>query len=123
MGKTQTLGRAKIYMDSLQLDTEEGATLQMGGIKNNERKTSYTVGYCQTMTPAKVTCNVQLRPGMSLRDFQEAAEIEITFTSDTGQQYIIRNAFQSGDVGTKDGTDGGSVPLEFTGSAAEEVLN
>jgi hypothetical protein len=118
----QILGRAKIRVNDAFYDSEPGALLEVGGTKNNTRMTSHSVKYNQSLIPARVTCSVPLSEGTSLRALQEIADAEIHFEADTGQTFIIRNAFQVLAVAVSDGEQGGMVALEFNGSPAEEML-
>lgn len=116
------LGRAEIRVDDRLFDSEPGALLAPGGLKNNPRMTSNGVRYNQTLIPARVTCMVPLGVGESLTALQNITGAEIHFKSDTGQTWIIRNAFQINEVTLSDGDQGGFVSLEFNGQAAEEML-
>lgn len=115
------LGQAEIRINGQYYDTKEGATLTVGGKKNTAQQVGLGTYYTQTSAPAKLECEVPHSEGMSLRALQEATEALVTFTADTGQTYILRNAFQTGDVSVKDGADGGLVALVFESAAAEEM--
>lgn len=116
------LGRAEIRVNDRLFDSEPGALLAVGGMKNNPRMTSHGVRYNQTLIPARVTCSVAVGPGESLKDLQSITDAEIHFKADTGQTWIIRGAFQISEVTLSDGDQGGFAALEFNGQPAEEMI-
>lgn len=122
MTQQQILGRAEIRVDDRLFDSEPGALLAPGGMKNNPRMTSNGVRYNQTLIPARVTCSVPVGPGENLKDLQSIVGAEIHFKSDTGQTYIIRQAFQINEVTISDGDQGGFVALEFNGQPADVMI-
>lgn len=117
----KTLGRASIRIDSKIVDSEPGAELVVGGIKNNSRQTTSKHYYNQTMIPSRITCRVPFTADVSLRDLQSLAEVDVTFTSDTGQIYMIRDAVQTSEIAVTDGDAGGFASLVFEGDPAEEI--
>lgn len=119
---SKLIGRATIRLNGKFVDTQEGAQLTPGGIKNNERMGTHNFHYNESLMPAILTCSVPVSAGVSITELQRMADAEITFEADTGQSYIIRNACQTGDVSLQDGAQGGFLALEFKGSPAEEVL-
>lgn len=118
----KTLGRATIRVNGQVFDSEPGASLLVGGLKNNARQTTETFYYNQTKIPSRLSCRVPVTADVSLRALQEITDAEITFEGDTGQTYIVRNAVQTGDVEVADGSDGGFAALVFEGDPAEEML-
>lgn len=115
-------GRATIYINGQALDTDPGATLRVGGYKNNDRSTDQRFHYNQSFTPSQVVCKVPVSRDASLRYLQELADVEIQFLSDTGKRFIITDAAQTGDVELAGGADGGKVELTFNGQPAEEMI-
>jgi Phage tail tube protein len=115
-------GRATIRINGQVYETDDDATLQPGGLKNNERMTGDKFFYNQTNIPSKLTCKLPVTREVSLRELQEINEAEITFASDNGRTWIIRNAAQTGDVQVQGGADNGKVELTFHGEPAEEMM-
>lgn len=115
-------GRATIYVNGQVFDTDPGATLRVGGLKNNDRSTDQRFHYNQSFIPAQVVCKVPVSVATSLRSLQELAEAEIQFLSDTGRRYVITEAAQTGEVELAGGADGGKVELTFNGQPAEEMI-
>lgn len=116
-------GRATIRVNGQFYDTEPGAELVLGGIKNTARPTTHGVGYSQSYTPSRLTCRVPYKADMTLRDLQEMTEAEVTLITDTGQTFVMKDAFQTGDVTITDGDSGGFAALVFEAAAAEEILD
>jgi len=115
-------GQATIRINGQVYESEDGASLTPGGLKNNPRMTGQKFYYNQTYIPAVVTMTTPVLGTTSLRDLQEIAQAEITFASDNGRIWIIRNAAQTGDVNMSGGADGGKVQLTFEGEPAEEMI-
>ncbi|MBI1214553.1 MAG: hypothetical protein GC185_01885 [Alphaproteobacteria bacterium] len=116
------VGRATIRVNGEFFDTMAGAKLIPGGKQNTSRPTSHGYRYTQTYLPSMLTCSVAVGAGQSVKDLQSISGAEITFTADTGQTWIIRNAAQTAQVGVADGPDGGTADLQFEGDAAEEDI-
>lgn len=123
MSNRKIFGRATLHVDGQFYDTQPGAILEPGGITNVSREFTHSVKYSQRLSAARVTCSVPVTSETSITQLKGLTEVEIHFTSDAGRTYIIRNAVQTGAVGTGDGDSGGVAPLEFSGDPAEEVVN
>jgi hypothetical protein len=118
---SQIHGQATIRMNGTVLESEDTASLIVGGLKNNGRMVGRKFVHNQTMVAARVKCKVAVGAGTSLRDLQEISGAEIIFESDTGRTWIIRDAAQSAELELSGGAEGGTVELEFTGNPAEEM--
>lgn len=116
-------GRATIRFNGQVFETDDDATLQVGGLKNNDRTTGNKFYYNQSFIPSTVTCKIPVTKDVSIKQFQEMNEAELQFASDTGRVYIIRNAAQTGDVQLQGGSDNGKIELTFNGEPAEEMLS
>jgi len=92
----QFLGRATIRANGQVIETAKGASLDVGGTKRNPVTVGRVVGWAEESVPAMVEC-------------------------DTGQRYVINDAFLTDTPTMKDG-EGGNITLKFSGPSAEEVL-
>ncbi len=119
---SKILGRAEFRIDGQYYDTSEGAKLTVGGQKNTAQAVGTRVYHTETLMPAKVECQVPHTAEVSMRAFQNATGVTVTFRADTGQTYIIRDAVQTGDVAASDGAQGGLIDLVFEGQPAEEMV-
>ncbi|MCC6581967.1 MAG: phage tail tube protein, partial [Phycisphaeraceae bacterium] len=72
----QILGRATIRIDSQVFDTEPGATIRPGGIKNTSRQMTDKHYFSQSEISARLTCKVPVSPETSLRQLQEITGAE-----------------------------------------------
>lgn len=114
-------GRATIRINGQVYESEDDAGLAPGGLKNSPRMIGEKSYYSQTKVASKVTCKVPVPSGVDIRSLQEMADVEIMFTSDNGDTYLVRSASQSGDVELKGGDNGGTVELTFEGEPAELI--
>ena len=114
-------GQASIRFNGQIYETEDDATLVVGGKKNNGRMIGQKFNYNQTVIPSQVTCRIPVGPQLSLKELQSFTDVEIIFESDMGKTWIIRDAVQQGEIALQGGEGNGTVELEFTGPPAEEV--
>ncbi len=117
----QKMGRAFIKMDGSMLETLPGATLKIGGFARNTVVGSNAVlGYSESPEAAELECQISLGAGIALEDFRQAKAVTITFEADTGQTYIMSEAWLTESPSITQGDDG-PVDLKFASKPAEEV--
>jgi hypothetical protein len=116
----QFLGRATIRANGQIIETAKGASLDLGGTRRNPITSGRLVGYAEETVPAMVECETALRPGMSLETFRNLTGATIIFECDTGQRWVIADAFTTDPPTLRDG-EGGQVALKFAGPGAEEI--
>lgn len=114
-------GRATITFNGQVYETEDGATLTLGGIKNNDRTTGEKFFFNQSYFASTLVCRIPKTKGLSLRTFQGMNEATIVIQSDTGDTWIMRDAAQTGEISIAGGADGGKFDVTFNGSAVEEM--
>tara|TARA_R110000868_G_scaffold225568_2_gene477801 strand:- start:15490 stop:15849 length:360 start_codon:yes stop_codon:yes gene_type:complete len=117
---TQFLGRAEIFANGEKIETMPGATLDVGGVKNNTVIVGGTVGRSEELVPAAITCTTMLGVGQSLEILRNLKDATVIFKCDTGQSYVSRNAFRTDTTTLKDG-GGGEVTISINGDPAEEL--
>jgi hypothetical protein len=115
------LGRATIRAAGAVIETAKGASLDIGGVKRNTVVVGRLVGHAEETAPSMVECETALGPGMSLDALRNLAGVTVVFECDTGQRYVINDAFLVDPPKMKDG-EGGNVALNFSGPPAEETL-
>ncbi|MCE7510258.1 phage tail tube protein [Alloalcanivorax xenomutans] len=114
------LGRAWIEKDGQVLRTNEGATLELGGIASETKVgNNIVLGHTESIVPGAVECQVSLAEGDRVSDFRGSGLV-ISFRADTGQRFIVRDAVLMNPPQMTDG-DGGAIPLRYEGQPAEEV--
>lgn len=117
----QRLGKAFIKVDGDLLESMPGAKIDIGGNKRDPVVGSHTVyGYAEQVQPARVEVEISVGPNTSLAKLRDITDATITFECDTGQVYIVRNAWLSETLTVTEG-EGGKVPLVFVGPPAEEM--
>lgn len=116
----QVLGRAFIKAGGELLRTESGAKIDLGGIVRTAVMGAAGVhGYAEKIKEATLECEVVLAAGDSLEKFRKMTDITVTFECDSGQVYVIRNAWCQDPPVITEG-EGGKIPLKFIGPQAEE---
>jgi len=115
---TQYFGRAKITADGLLLDTEKGAKLDLGGAVRKERAGSHRVGYSEELKPAAVECEIGLTKDTPIEKLRNLTGATVQFQCDTGQVFMIRNAFNAEPFALTEG-EGGKVKLRLVGDPSE----
>lgn len=118
----QRLGRAFIKWDGKLLETLPGAKIDIGGVDRDTVTGSNAVlGYSEKTKPATLECEISLGTQTRLADFAAITNATITFECDTGQHYVMRNAWLTESPNATEG-DGGKVPLKFASTPAQEVI-
>ena len=112
------VGRIWIKTNGNLLRSNEGAQIDLGGAVRESVSGSHTVhGFHETIRPGKVECEVSVTAGDNPEDFRDITDATLTCELDTGQTYIIRDAFLTEPPVIKEG--GGQVALVFEGQPAE----
>lgn len=114
----QVTGIVTVKIDGLITRSKEGAVLNLGGkertaIISNGR----VVGFAEKGVPAMVTFTLAHVGGDDLVGLQNKVDATIEFETDTGDTYIVRNAFATKPFELTGGE--GDVACEFAGPAAE----
>ncbi|VWX62596.1 phage tail tube protein [Sphingorhabdus sp. 109] len=116
----QVFGQATIKADGILLDTDKGATLDVGGTGRESVEGDYNAGGFQESTkPSKLDCTVFVKPGTSVTALASIDNATITLTADTGQTWMIRGAYCS-EPPVINQSDG-KATLSFMGPPAEEL--
>jgi hypothetical protein len=116
----QVLGRAAIKYDGNLLLTDKGAKLNIGGVERKTVKGDQVHGYAEGVMEPFVECNISVTPGMSLVALGNIKNSTVTFEADTGQTWILRNAW-SEKPPEATAEEGGKVPVRFVGMSCAEM--
>lgn len=116
----QYLGRAKIRFDGKELETMPGASINLGGPEKKPVVKQYGVGFSESNAPGSVTATVPISEATPIEEIRQISDATITYTTDVGKKWLIRNAFAEGVIEIKAG-DGGEAQIKLTGDPAEEV--
>jgi len=120
---TQVLGIVDIVWRGRQLSVEKGAKFRLGGIKNNAVTYGRKVGRAQEYQGSEVTATINLEKGQRWGNLWDPTEGELQIVCDTGQTFVIGDAFLTDDIPEITGGEGGKIELKWAGSSAEEILS
>jgi len=114
----QVVGRATISLGAIGVvPTEHGATLNPGGVKRNPKASDNGRTYfsAETASP-ELSCKVMATVGMNslLLNFEGAT---VVFEADTGQKYMLINAFTTDPVPLD--TSAGTYDLKLSAESCE----
>lgn len=114
------LGRATITVDGIVLESKPGASIDIGGDKRTPvTLDSGKVGFSAEPMPSQVDCEIVMDKDTRLAAMRDWDDVTIGFACDTGQRYVIANAF-SINPPKATAKDGGAIALTFNGPPAEE---
>jgi hypothetical protein len=113
------LGVAKIKIDGELLESLPGAKIDLGGKERTAVTGSFSLhGFAEKIKPAQVECEISLGPKTDLKKLSDIVGATIQFECDTGQTYVVNNAFNTVTAVVTEG-EGGKIPLVFQGDPAE----
>lgn len=116
----QKFGKAKVRFNGIELSTQPGATLDIGGFQRETVMGSHAVaGFTEKPKQSRLECTVIIGRGTSAKDLN-VDDISYTFEGDTGQIWSVPNAWSVDTITVDSGSGTARVTLE--GPAAEEVL-
>jgi len=119
---TQVLGIVDIVWRGRNIPVEKGAKFRLGGIKNTAVTYGRKVGRSQEYQGSEVTATSNLEAGQRWGNTWDPGEGELQILCDTGQTYVIGDAFLEGDIPEITGGEGGKFELKWAGSSPEEIL-
>ena len=119
----QTLGIIDIVWRGRRLAVERGASLKLGGVKNNAVITGRQVHRAGEMEASEITATIPLMRGQRILDvYGDGREGELQCICDTGQTYVFADAFLSNRP-EMTGGEGGKIELTWMAGEGEELLN
>lgn len=117
---TQVTGKAIIRVDGNELRTLDGATLNPGGVNREAMKGGGKVhGYKEEDMEPTVECSVAHTKDLSLKELGAITDATVMFETDTGKQFILRNAWVSEPPGLD--ANSGGVSLRFAAISCDEA--
>ncbi len=119
---TQVLGIVDIVWKGTNIPVEKGGKFRIGGIKNTAVTYGRKVGRAQEYQGSEVSVTTNLEKGQSLTALLNPGEGELQVRCDTGQTYVLYDAFLEGDLPEVTGGEGGKIPLKWAGGTPEEIL-
>lgn len=117
----QRLGKAFVKSNGSLFESLPGAKIDIGGVTRNPVVGSNSVhGYAEQVKEATVECEISFGPDTRLVEIAAMSDVTINFECDTGQVYVVRNAWLVEPPVLTEG-EGGKVPLKFAGPPADET--
>jgi hypothetical protein len=114
----QVTGRVFITVGGKRLASKEGATLKFGDVKREPvLADSGVVGYSESLTAPEVDCTISHTGETSLKELQGITDATLSFDTDSGRSYVLRNAWCAGALELSKG----EVKLNFSGIKCEEA--
>ena len=90
----QVTGKVYVTIGGQRLRSKEGAKLNMGGIEREAAISDSGVdGYMEKFSVAQVDCTIHLTADISLRELQNFRDNTLTFETDTGRIYTLKDAW------------------------------
>jgi len=116
----QCTGKAIIRVNGRELRSLDDSTLDPGGVKRDPVVGSGKVhGFKEETVPPQLECKVAHKADTDLVELGKIVDATIIFESDTGDTYILRDAFilEPAKLSAKDGT----VELKFSGISCSRM--
>ena len=114
----QITGKAKIRVDGNVLRTENGASLNPGGVNRNPEAHGGSTYYSEEDVPPMLECSVLMTSDIDIIYLSDITGATVMFEADTGQNYVLRDAFTTEPV-PHDAA--GKAPLKMSGTAVEKI--
>lgn len=116
----QVVGQVKVTVDGTTYATSKEATLEIGGPSREAVNGDHEAGaFTESTNPAKLTASLLYKKGVSLAALRSLDNATVVLTTDTGIQWIVRNAYTADVISF--GQDG-KASVVMQGPPAEEVL-
>lgn len=114
------LGIIDAIWNGTKIPLEKGAKFNPGGMKQNVVIAGRQVDCAGEMTASMLDGTTWLQAGQKLGDILPTGKGELQVICDTGQVFIVPDAFRT-DVPDITGGEGGKVPVKIAGSPATEI--
>lgn len=116
----QVLGQCRIKVDGDTLESDGESTLELGGPVREAVRGDYQAGaFSEKTAESKLETSILIKAGARLTDYSRIDNATVILNADTGQTYIIRNAYVAEVVSFS--TNDGKAKLVFQGPPAEEL--
>jgi hypothetical protein len=118
----QYLGIVDLVWRGTRIPVEKGAKIKIGGVQNNPVVFGRQVGRAQEWMATEVTATTHLARGQRFKDLYETGEGELQVICDTGQTYVIADAFLTERPEITSG-EGGKIEMKWMGGEPEELVD
>ncbi len=114
----KVFGRATIFINGKLIDSNKGASLDLGGIERASKVSANKVsGYTESIKQSRMECSLPVTADIDPNDF-DLVDVSLLFKSDTGQSWTVPRAWRT-DTSTV-GDQDGDLSLVFEGEPAEK---
>jgi len=114
----QITGKVTIRVDGEVLATENKATFTPEGVTRTPERHGGKTYYSEEETPPMLEASVLITEVTDILKLSNITGATVFFEADTGQQYMMRNAFTT-EVVAHDG--GGKAPLKMSAESSDKV--
>lgn len=118
----QTLGIVDMIWRGVALDIEKGAKIKLGGFKQVPVLVQGKTKYSRQYEASEITATTVINRGQDPNDLWAEGEGELQCNCDTGQSFILPDAFLTNRPNMTAG-EGGKSELAWSGGIAETLLN
>lgn len=116
--KRKYTGRITIRIDGQEYASNDGATLDPGGVVRNPVKGGGRVhGFSEQDEEPKATASFPDHPDLSIKALDALTDATITFDTDTGKQYVIRGGYTV----TPSKLNGTNIDTSWSGIDCDEI--
>ncbi|MEW4983068.1 MAG: phage tail tube protein [Cycloclasticus sp.] len=114
----QITGKVVIRVDGAVLPTENKATLAGAGVTRTPEAHGGKTYFSEEETPPSLEATVLITKDTDVFALNKITNATVFFEADTGQQYIMRNAFTT-EVVPHDGS--GKTPLKMSAESVDKI--
>lgn len=112
------IGVAAITAGGLKLDTKKGASLKLGGTKNNPEVYGSKVYPTAEIVPAELDCDIPSTAQAPIEQLRSMVDAVIVFEGDNGIRYQVSNACVADALELKSGE---GIKVKMFGDPAERM--
>lgn len=114
----QVTGRVFVAVNGNRLTSKPGAKLTFGGVeREGVAGDSGVHGYMEKTSIPAIDCTISHKGDTSLTDLRNITDASLTFQTDTGHTFLVRNAWCANALELTNG----EVTLKFEGVTCEEA--
>lgn len=118
---SQRFGKAFIKLGSDLLESMPGAKLDLGGVTRSPVNGSNKhLGFSEAVKEGMLECEISVGKDTKIEELAKTTNATVIFECDTGQKYMVREAFLTEPPVMTEG-DGGKTSLKFAGHPAERI--
>jgi hypothetical protein len=117
---TQYIGRVTVRLNGETWESKPGAQIDLGGIERQSQVTDQDMGFTETPKPSRIEAEFAVKRGLTLDPLQSLTDATAVFEADTGQRWIIKDAYRSDTLVV---TGNGGAKVVIMGKPAQEVVS